>query len=99
MSVAPEALQKESQQAQGSKSILDISNLWVSHNDQQILRDINLKIPKGKITAFLGPSGCGKTTLLKSINRLTDLHNGMEVTGSIRLNGKEILTSDNELAD
>jgi len=99
MNLAQEVFQKDVRGADGLRPVLEISNLWVSHNDQQILRDINLKIPKGKITAFLGPSGCGKTTLLKSINRLTDLHSGMKVEGSIRLNGKEILGSDHELAD
>src|SRR5690242_16062027 len=99
MSLAPEVVSKAMNEVETPKPILEISNLWVSHNDQQILKNINLKIPKGKITAFLGPSGCGKTTLLKSINRLTDLHSGMKVTGSIKLNGKDILTSGNELAD
>ena len=82
-----------------AESILNISNLNVSHHDHHILKNINLNIPKGKITAFLGPSGCGKTTLLKSINRLTDLHSGMKVTGSIQLNGKEILNGNNDLPD
>ena len=81
------------------ESILDISNLNVSHHDHHILKNINLSIPKGKITAFLGPSGCGKTTLLKSINRLTDLHGGMKVKGSIKLNGKEILNGNSDLPD
>jgi phosphate transport system ATP-binding protein len=99
MSLAPETLSKAAHDVETPRPILDISNLWVSHNDQQILKNINLKIPKGKITAFLGPSGCGKTTLLKSINRLTDLHSGIEVKGSIKLNGKDILGAGNELAD
>jgi phosphate transport system ATP-binding protein len=82
-----------------AESILNISSLNVSHHDHHILKNINLNIPKGKITAFLGPSGCGKTTLLKSINRLTDLHGGMKVTGSIKLNGKEILNGSSDLPD
>ena len=82
-----------------TESILNISNLNVSHHDHHILKNINLNIPKGKITAFLGPSGCGKTTLLKSINRLTDLHGGMKVKGSIKLNGKEILNGSSDLPD
>jgi phosphate transport system ATP-binding protein len=81
------------------ESILEINNLNVSHLNHHILKDINLKIPKGRITTFLGPSGCGKTTLLKSINRLTDLHSDMKVTGSIRLGGKEILNGHGDLPD
>jgi phosphate transport system ATP-binding protein len=80
------------------KNILEIQQLNVWHNQQQILKDINLNIPKGKITAFLGPSGCGKTTLLKSINRLTDLHPGFRVEGSIKLAGEEMLRHNNSIA-
>jgi ABC-type phosphate transport system ATPase subunit len=36
------------------ESILNISNLNVSHHEHHILKNINLNIPKGKITAFLG---------------------------------------------
>ncbi len=99
MSLAPEVLPANVPTGEVAKPILEISNLWVSHNNQQILRNINLDIPKGKITAFLGPSGCGKTTLLKSINRLTDLHSGMTVKGSIKLNGQDILGAGENLSD
>jgi phosphate transport system ATP-binding protein len=80
-------------------SVLDISGLNVWHLNHHILKNINLSIPKGRITTFLGPSGCGKTTLLKSINRLTDLHPDMKVKGSIRLGGKEILNGNSDLPD
>lgn len=33
----------------------------------EALKDVNLEIPRGKLSTFLGPSGCGKTTLLKII--------------------------------
>jgi phosphate transport system ATP-binding protein len=46
----------------------------VKAGNAPILKNINLEIPRNKITVLLGPSGCGKTTLLKSLNRLTDLH-------------------------
>jgi len=80
------------------KYAIEIENLNVFHQRTHILKDINLNIPKNKITVFLGPSGCGKTTLLKSINRLTDLHDGMFVQGSIRLGTEDILGSRNNLA-
>ena len=38
------------------------------------LKNINLDIFKGKVTAFIGPSGCGKSTLLRAINRMYDLY-------------------------
>lgn len=80
------------------KYALEIENLNVYHEKTHILKDINLSIPKNKLTVFLGPSGCGKTTLLKSLNRLTDLHNGMKVEGNIRLGTQNILGPVNDLA-
>lgn len=55
-------------------SILRIKDLNVYAGNHHILKNINLEIPQNKITVLLGPSGCGKTTLLKSINKLTDLY-------------------------
>jgi phosphate transport system ATP-binding protein len=60
-------------------------NLW--YGQKQALFDINMRIPKGKVTALIGPSGCGKSTLLRSVNRLNDLNTAVRVGGDIRLNG------------
>ncbi len=40
------------------------------------LKNVNLNIASGEITAFIGPSGCGKSTFLKSLNRMNDLVEG-----------------------
>ncbi|MEH6443899.1 MAG: ATP-binding cassette domain-containing protein [Oceanospirillaceae bacterium] len=50
-----------------TESIIQIEHLKFSRGQRAIFKDINLQIPKGKITAILGPSGSGKTTLLKMI--------------------------------
>lgn len=47
------------------------------------MKNISVEMPKNKITAIIGPSGCGKTTLLKSLNRLIDLNEGVKYTGKI----------------
>lgn len=54
-------------------------------SDQIAVNSINLEINKGEFFVIIGPSGCGKTTLLKMINRLTQL-----TEGTIRINGKRI---------
>lgn len=54
------------------------------------LKNINLNIAAGEITAFIGPSGCGKSTFLKSLNRMNDLVEGCKITGDIRLMGEDI---------
>ena len=54
------------------------------------LKNINLDMRAGEITAFIGPSGCGKSTFLKSLNRMNDLVEGCRITGDIRLDGEDI---------
>lgn len=78
--------------------VVQVKDLNVYHEQSHILKNINLIIPEKKITVFLGPSGCGKTTLLKSINRLTDLYTGMKVEGNITLRGEEVLNKKNNIA-
>jgi phosphate transport system ATP-binding protein len=63
-------------------------NLW--YGAKQALFDVNLKFPKGKVTALIGPSGCGKSTLIRCINRLNDLVDSVRIEGDMRLNGESI---------
>lgn len=50
------------------KSLIEISNLSFKHeNGKSVFQNIDMKIPRGQITAILGPSGTGKTTLLRLI--------------------------------
>lgn len=75
-------------------SILQIKDLNVYAKNHHILKNINLEIPKNKITVLLGPSGCGKTTLLKSMNKLTDLYKELKVSGHIYIEGDDILNTN-----
>jgi phosphate transport system ATP-binding protein len=76
---------------------IHIENLNVFAGKQQILNDINIEIPKNKITVILGPSGCGKTTLLKCMNRLTDLYPELKVTGKVIINNKNVLDAGEDI--
>ena len=73
---------------------LEIKRLHVSYNGTNVVKDITLDIPAGKVTAIIGPSGCGKTTLLRSINRLTELTNGCKIKGKIFVDGEDICQMD-----
>lgn len=79
------------------KSKITITDLNLHIGKQQILKNINLEIPENKITVILGPSGCGKTTLLKSLNRLTDLYPEMRVTGNIMIDDDDILHTGEDI--
>jgi len=69
---------------------LEINNLDLYYDEFQALKNINIGIEENKITAFIGPSGCGKSTLLKSINRMNDLVEGVNIQGEILLDGQNI---------
>lgn len=79
-------------------SILQISNLNVYAGKHHILKDVNLKIPKNKVTVLLGPSGCGKTTLLKCMNRLTDIYKELDVSGHIYIDNDDILNTSKNVS-
>jgi len=53
--------------------------------DVEALRDVDLDIPRGKLTCLLGPSGCGKTTLLKIVAGLLDAN-----AGTVTVDGKVV---------
>ncbi|KAB2845358.1 MAG: ATP-binding cassette domain-containing protein, partial [Burkholderiales bacterium] len=44
-----------------------LRELAFAYGDRQVLHDINLRIPRGKVVAIMGGSGCGKTTILRLI--------------------------------
>lgn len=72
---------------------LEVRGLNLSIDGQKILKDVSVRIPKNKITCIIGPSGCGKSTLLKSLNRLTDSIEHIQISGSIMLGNKDIVRS------
>ncbi len=78
---------------------IKIEELNLSIGRAKILKDINVEIPKHKITVILGPSGCGKTTLLKSMNRLTDIYSDIRVTGKILIDGEDILHTTKDVTE
>lgn len=65
--------------------IIDIQQLSFSRGERAIYNSVDIKVPRGKITAIMGPSGTGKTTLLKLIGgQLTP------ESGSIYVAGQDI---------
>ena len=64
--------------------LLECKHLCKEFDDKQILKDINLKIPRGKIIGLLGKNGMGKTTLIKLINDLLT-----PTSGEILINGEK----------
>ena len=77
------------------KAYISVQNLNVSYGEHQALKDITADIPEKQITAIIGPSGCGKTTLLKCLNRLIDLTDGVKLSGQVLVDGVDIYNEKN----
>lgn len=75
------------------KSKLSISRLNLYYGDNHALKDVDMEIKEGAITAFIGPSGCGKSTFLKCLNRMNDLVDGVKISGNVLLDGEDIYDS------
>lgn len=65
--------------------LLVCKNLYKSYGEKEVLKNINLTIPRGKIIGLLGKNGMGKTTLLKLINDLL-----IPSKGEVLINGKMV---------
>ncbi len=61
------------------------------------LKNVNLDVAEGRVTAFIGPSGCGKSTLLRTMNRMYSLYPGQRAEGQILLNGQNVLDAGTDL--
>jgi phosphate transport system ATP-binding protein len=55
-----------------------------------VLRDIDLTIDPGAVTAIIGPSGCGKSTFIRCLNRMHEVVPGARAEGQILLNGDNL---------
>lgn len=77
---------------------LDVKNLNFYYGDFHALKNINLRIARNKVTAFIGPSGCGKSTLLRTFNRMFELYPTQKATGEINLDGDNLLTSKTDIS-
>jgi phosphate transport system ATP-binding protein len=82
---------------QAAINALEVRNLNFYYGAFQGLKNINLDIEQGKVTAFIGPSGCGKSTLLRTLNRMYDLYPGQRAEGEINFYGQNILEPGQDL--
>lgn len=71
--------------------MIEVQNIVKKYGEYRVLDNVNLKIPKGKITSFIGPNGAGKSTLLSIISRLID-----KDCGEVYIDGKEISRWDSK---
>ncbi|GKU26656.1 iron-dicitrate ABC transporter ATP-binding protein [Clostridium folliculivorans] len=72
-------------------NIINTENLDISYGNLDIVKGLNLNIPKGKITTIIGANGCGKSTILKTLARILE-----PKSGAIYIDGKDIKKQDSK---
>jgi phosphate transport system ATP-binding protein len=73
---------------------MQISDLSVAYGRKLAVDGVSLPIRQGEVLGLIGPSGCGKTTLLRSLNRLTELSRDVRLQGQITLDEVDIARLD-----
>ena len=94
MNLQPLAIEATPASGTAAAPRIVVRDLDFFYGDSRALKGINLDIGDREVTALVGPSGCGKSTLLRTFNRMYSLYPGQRATGSVRLDGREILGPD-----
>ena len=68
--------------------------LTVYYADKPAVKGVTLPVRSGEVLSLIGPSGCGKTTLLRTLNRLTELTATASFEGRITLDGGDVLAQE-----
>ena len=76
---------------------LTVNQLSLWYGERQALNNIDLRIPKNRITALIGPSGCGKSTLLRCFNRMNDVIDRCRIEGEILLDRHAVMQANQDL--
>ena len=69
---------------------LQLEEVSIHYEARHAVKSVSLQIHQGEVLALIGPSGCGKTTLLRTLNRLTELTPSAARAGQILLDGEDI---------
>ena len=70
-----------------SRADLEVTHLTLGYGDRDVIDDLDLSIPPGRMTAIVGPNACGKSTLLRSMTRLLPPR-----SGQVLLDGRDVHT-------
>lgn len=69
---------------------IQVEDLNLSYGTNQALFNIALDVEANSITALIGPSGCGKSTFLRTLNRMNDLIDSVQIDGKVFVDGENI---------
>jgi phosphate transport system ATP-binding protein len=77
---------------------ITVEHFSYRYGDELALRDITLNVRRNSILAIFGPARGGKSTLLRAMNRLTDIGEPGTHSGTIRLEGQDIFAPGTDIA-
>ncbi len=80
----------DAQLSDTGEMVMESQDLRVHYGDFLAVRDVNLQIHRGEITALIGPSGCGKSTIIRCFNRMNDLIPTAKVGGQVFYRGIDL---------
>ncbi|TDE31818.1 phosphate ABC transporter ATP-binding protein [Flavobacterium ranwuense] len=78
---------------------IESKNINFYYGETQALHDVSLSMKENTVTALIGPSGCGKSTYLRLLNRMNDLIDNTNLTGSILIDGQDIYAKNTNVDD
>ncbi|MDI7277079.1 MAG: phosphate ABC transporter ATP-binding protein [Anaerolineae bacterium] len=80
-------------------SKIRVEDVSFAYADAEALRKVSLEVYPHQVTVLFGPARAGKTTLLRLLNRLTDLLEGTRRSGRIYLDGQDIFAPEVDVAE
>ncbi len=92
MTIAPERTDTSVRRARTATETVErlrVEDISVFYGSKPAVKNVSLSINQGEVLALIGPSGCGKTTLLRTLNRLTELTPNASHSGRILLDGED----------
>jgi phosphate transport system ATP-binding protein len=81
---------RESGGTDAQTPMVEIDKLSFFYDGKPAVKSVSLVFPRNRIAALIGPSGCGKTTLLRCLNRMNELIDGVRHEGTVRIGGLDI---------
>lgn len=82
-----------------NQNALKVKKLNVWYEQNKVLQDISLTIPKRKITALIGASGSGKSTFLRSLNRILEINPVAKIEGQVLVGNIDTYDKETDLID
>jgi phosphate transport system ATP-binding protein len=69
---------------------IEAKGFSIFYGAQEAVKKVDMRIPKGAVTAIIGPSGCGKSTFLRAVNRMNDLIPNCRAAGQLLVDGLNV---------